>query len=423
MGVRRRNLSELHKTDNQENTFMSTTNELLSELQNQMNQIENQMAEMWGMKLYKSAEGFTNEKLYEYAGVKDCVVTLKLKPGSPSALVYGEDLTVVFVYQLKERNKLSVDKAALNSVSTIKAKELLHNIDEELQQKLKTDGLEVKDIVEILVTPATDEANTFGSSLLRKPKVLEIPFEAKGKGQDIGWMYGALCRFKSRGIALTPEEYAQYLAYKLVLENEELTEEERKEIFDETGSIYNQAVAYYWLKWREDAGRLSEKDRENLHTLSQNRFYERLAVAERELKNMGLSFKKLSESHPEKAALLIQRILTLHEHRYNVTGGHLMYLSYESFLHIYLRHVKELAVENQFEERSKFQLAEADLKYTMDAVLHAINDEYQAYKEEHPNNRFFRKGAMAYYYNGDYYAIDIQPDGQIGSFYKIIDKK
>ena len=84
--------------------------------------------------------------------------------------------------------------------------------------------------------------------------------------------------------------------------------------------------------------------------------------------------------------------------------------------------VKELAVENQFGERSKFQLAEKDLKATMDIVLGSLNDEYQTYKEEHPNNRFFRKGNMAYYYNGDYYDVDILPDGQIGSFYKRIDK-
>ena len=30
--------------------------------------------------------------------------------------------------------------------------------------------------------------------------------------------------------------------------------------------------------------------------------------------------------------------------------------------------------------------------------------------------------ALAYYYNGDYYDIDILPDGQIGSFYKRIDE-
>ena len=47
-------------------------------------------------------------------------------------------------------------------------------------------------------------------------------------------------------------------------------------------------------------------------------------------------------------------------------------MSFESFLHIYLRHVKELAVENQFGERSKFQMAEKDLKATMDIVLEKI---------------------------------------------------
>ena len=97
-------------------------------------------------------------------------------------------------------------------------------------------------------------------------------------------------------------------------------------------------------------------------------------------------------------------------------------MSYKSFLHIYLRHVKELSVEHQLAERSKFQLEEKDLKATMDIVLNDLNEEYQAYKDEHPNNRFFRKGEMAYYYNGDYYDVDILPDGQIGSFYKRIDK-
>ena len=116
------------------------------------------------------------------------------------------------------------------------------------------------------------------------------------------------------------------------------------------------------------------------------------------------------------------KILDFHECRYNSVGKYLMYLSYNSFLHIYLRHVSELSVENQFSERSKFQLAEKDLDATMRKVLGSINDEYQAYKEIHPNNRFFRKGSKAYYFNGDYYDIDILPDGQIGTFYKRIER-
>ena len=392
---------------------------LLSILKQQMDFLESQMAERCGMKLYKSANGFTQEEIYAYAGAKDCVATLTLS--QKSAKVYGETLTVAFVYYQKERIALEKDKTALNDISNVKAKELLGELDSSLHAQLLKDGVPTKDIVEMLVGPETEDQNTYTSSHLRKPKVLEIPFESKGNGDDIRFMYGALCHFISDGIELTPEEHNEYLAYKIVLEPEKLTEKEKAEIFDENGKIVNQEVAYFWLMWKNNAGQLTEKNKEDLMQLAKNRIANRFELADKELENMGLSLDKLVKNYPEKANLLISRIINFHERRYNIVGKHLLYMSFKSFLHIYLRHVKELTVENQFGERSKFQLAEKDLNATMNIVLDALNDEYQKYKDEHPNNRFFRKGNMAYYYNGDYYDIDILPDGQIGSFYKRID--
>ena len=392
---------------------------LLSILKQQMDFLESQMAERCGMKLYKSAHGFTQEEIYAYAGAKDCVATLTLS--QESARVYGETLTVAFVYYQKERIALEKDKTALNDISNVKAKELLGELDSSLHAQLLKDGVPTKDIVEMLVGPETEDQNTYTSSHLRKPKVLEIPFESKGNGDDIRFMYGALCHFISDGIELTPEEHNEYLAYKIVLEPEKLTEKEKAEIFDENGKVVNQEVAYFWLMWKNNAGQLTEKNKEDLMQLAKNRIANRFELADKELENMGLSLDKLVKNYPEKANLLISRIINFHERRYNIVGKHLLYMSFKSFLHIYLRHVKELTVENQFGERSKFQLAEKDLNATMNIVLDALNDEYQKYKDEHPNNRFFRKGNMAYYYNGDYYDIDILPDGQIGSFYKRID--
>lgn len=397
-----------------------TTEELLFLLKQHIDFLENQMAERCGMKLYKSANGFTQNEIYEYAGAKDCVATLTLS--QKSAKVFGESLTVVFVYYQKDRMTLEKDRMALNDISKVKAKELLGELNETLYAKLLKDGIPTKDIIEMLVGPASEENNTYGSSLLRKPKVLEIPIEHEGSGDDVYFMYGALCHFIADGIELTPEEHNEYLAYKMVLEREKLTEKEREEIFDENGAIVNQEVGYFWLLWKKETGKMTEKNKTDLMQLSQNRIANRFGLSDKELRNMGLSFEKLVKSYPEKAALLFSKIISFHEHRYNVVGKHLLYMSFESFLHIYLRHVKELTIENQFGERSKFQLAEKDLKATMDIVLGALNDEYQTYKDEHPNNRFFRKGNMAYYYNGDYYDVDILPDGQIGSFYKRIDK-
>ena len=397
-----------------------TTEKYLSFLKQQKDFLESQMAARFGMKLYKSADGFTQEEIYEYAGAKDCVTTLTLR--QEAAKVYGESLTVVFFYYQKDRITLEKDKTALNDISNVKVKELLGELDESLQAQLLKDGIPTKDIVEMLVGPAEDENNTYASSLLRKPKVLEIPFEGKGNGDDIFLMYGALCHFIANGIELTPEEHNKYLAYKIVLEREKLTEKEKVEIFDENGTIINQEVYYFLLLWKKGTDKLTEKNEADLKQLSQNRIDNRLGLAYKELQNIGLSFEKLVKKYPEKAVLLFLRILDFYEHRYNIVGKHLLYMSFESFLHIYLRHVKELAVENQFGERSKFQLAEKDLKATMNIVLGDLNDEYQTYKDKYPNNRFFRKGNMAHYYNGDYYDVDILPDGQIGSFYKRIDK-
>ena len=167
--------------------------ELLSLLKQQIDFFENRMAERCGMKLYKSANGFTQKEIYEYAGAKDCVATLTLN--QESAKVFGESLTVVFVYYQKDRMAIEKNKMALNEISNVKAKELLGKLDRSLYDLLLKDGIPTKDIVEMLVGPASEENNTYTSPLLRKPKVLEIPFEGEDNGNDIHFMYGALCHF------------------------------------------------------------------------------------------------------------------------------------------------------------------------------------------------------------------------------------
>ena len=369
---------------------------------------------------YKLDNGFTQENIYEFAGAKDCVATLTLR--QESAKVYGELLTVLFVYSQKERIALEKDKTALNDISNVKARELLGELDRSLHTQLLEFGIPTKDIIEMVVGPAIEENNAFASHLMRKPKVLKISIDSESNGDDIILMYDTLCHFIADGIGLTPEEHYQYLALKTILEYDKLTDNEKKEIFDEDGNIINQEVKYSILLFKEETGELTEKDKVELNQLTPNRIAYRFNLADKELRNMGLSLKKLEDMFPDKACLLYSKILHFHEQRYNDVGKHLLYMSFNSFLHIYLRHVKELAVENQFSERGKFQLDEKDLEATMNIVLRHINDEYQAQKEEKPDVRFFRKGIKSYYYNGDYYDIDILSDGQIGSFYKRIDK-
>ena len=93
------------------NNIDISAEELLSLLKQQIDFFESQMAERCGMKLYKSADGFTQGEIYEYAGAKDCVVTLTWN--QESAKLYGDSLTVVFVYYQKERPSLAFVNMAL----------------------------------------------------------------------------------------------------------------------------------------------------------------------------------------------------------------------------------------------------------------------------------------------------------------------
>jgi len=397
---------------------MEDSNKLLSAIQRQIDAAKQAMAQALGMELYKSDTGFLPSQIYEYVGKNDGVATLSFRPDSDMFEKYGDSITVSFVYTQLERRALETDLKAFDETNNVKARNLLPNAESDNSEELQKEGIDTRDIIEITVVLLTPKNNTFACEELRTPNVLEIPFEAEGGGKDIGWMYGALCRFLKDGIALTPDEYTQYLAYKCILDKDSLSKEEKLIIFDDKGRICNNEVSYFYLQWRKEAGKLKDDQLDMLARIEQIHLSERLVVLDTELQKMGLNLKKFAEKYPKKAGLLFEKTLKFYEVRYNVTGKYLLYLNYESFLHVYLRHVEELKVENQFADRDKFQLKEEDVLTVMSVVMRVLNDEYQKYKDEHPNGRFFRAGKMAYYYNGDYYHVDVNPDGSISTFYK-----
>lgn len=412
----------MYRSNNTRNFVENTTrmeqlDYFLSELKALIHKSEDDMAARFGAKIYRSENGFTQDQIYTYGGREDRVFTLKLKENSSSYIKFGEDITVRFAYTLKERQSSENDVCALNTIPNIKAESILPDQDN-IAEKLLNEGIDTSDIVEMIVSSYETTANTFPSKEKRQIKTLEVPFEVNGDGYDIGWMYGFLKKLKTNGVGLMPEDEAAYLAYKLILENENLTSEERQIIFDNDGKICNNAVSYHYLLWRKSAGLLNENQERNLKQLSQNRFCERLALSDKTLKDIGLNLKKFAKDFPNQAVFLLGNVLNFKDRNFNTTGKYPLYMDFKSFLHIYFRHTEELNICNQFADRDKFQLEEKDIMNVIDHVMRELNDEYQEYKAKNPSGRFYRRGANAYYYNGDYYNVDVNPDGSISTFYK-----
>lgn len=377
------------------------------------------MAEMDGMRFYENQNGFTQEDIYRLCGRDDATTTISLRPGSDGFLAYGGDVTVNFVYTHKERKSLEQNPASLNDIPRVKAKALLDNTDHIAAQLLSI-GINTHDIIELLVLPATKPENAFYSSRMRSPYVLDIPFRAEGRGRDVLWMYDSLVGFREKGVALTPDETSEYLAYKLILDKDGMSEGERKQVFDDHGLINNDEVEWIYLIWKKEAEILSKNEKHKLDILMDTRIKERREKLNVLLKGAG-GLERFSHKYPDKAGLIENKALRFRQRRYNTFGHHLLYLDLDGFLHIYLRHVEELRTPGFFTDRTRFQLAEKDVEIVLSHVMEDLNDEYQAFKDKYPDRGFRKYGDQAYYYNGDYYALRVEADGRITQFYKIGD--
>ena len=92
---------------------------------------------------------------------------------SDSAQKYGQSLTVNFIYTLKERKLLENDIYALDNDFHVKVVELLNKLNDKLSKEVKETGVNIKDIIELLVLPINKECNTYQSKELREPYIMK----------------------------------------------------------------------------------------------------------------------------------------------------------------------------------------------------------------------------------------------------------
>ena len=362
---------------------------------------------------------YTLEKIYDLVGRNDYTSTITFRPNSQSEKLYGNTLTIVFLYTQQEREELenNIKKGVVGKHGYVKAKYLLFDLSDTKLKELEEVGVNSNDITNIEWLPYTEPRNTYGSKEKRHIDTITIESKPSCYENDILWMYGALKTYKEKGIGLCPEEQDNYLAYKLILEPTKLTEEENAVIYDANGKM-NEDIAYVYLGYKCVTLNISKEEIIELMRICQNRYTKRMAILDERLQDIGSSIKKLKDSETDKAEFLINAVRGFHEKRYNTYGKFPLYLNLEGFLHIYLRHVEDLQIGSQYAHKDKFQLYEKDIEAVISRVLHGINTDYQVYKSDHPTQRYGKYGKDSYYFLGDYYTIQVNEDGSIGTFHK-----
>jgi hypothetical protein len=94
-----------------------------------------------------------------------------------------------------------------------------------------------------------------------------------------------------------------------------------------------------------------------------------------------------------------------------------VYWDLSGYLHIALRHVKEMQI-GSFKGKTAFPYRLTELETLVERVLEQIEDEiYAHFGKPVPHGEFRRIGKWAVFFNGDHYALRIDPSGRLTTFY------
>lgn len=358
---------------------------------------------------------YTHEEIYSLVGRDDKVAVLTIKEGSESCELYGKDLTVVFLYnqfereQFEEKYQAKADEA---SVGKIKAEYLGYDIPEDKIIQLKNVGINSNDLASILPSP-WPHVNLYHKEQTRDIKKIKIPIKQEPKGGDYDWRYGFKKKLVNDGIGLPPHDREWYLAMKMFYEAENITEQEQLEI-SENGKIKT-SIEEKFLEIKFDKKVISSDENTRLKELWSLSINENFEVLKSELNSAGISLKKLLSQDPALLQFLMKGTIPRH---LNIMGAKAIYLDFKGFLHVFLRHVKEFGISEQFKHKDKFLWNPDDVIMVIEKVIGSVNKEIQAFWEERPTQRFSKYGDQSLYFEGDYYTFHIESDGRLSTFHK-----
>ena len=367
----------------------------------------------------RNNQGFTIEQIYSFVGRCDSTANIVFRKGSKDEELYGKSLVGVFTFSKSERDNLELRIASSEERTYGKLKFCCYNPElPVLKAKvLRDQGIDTQNIVSISWIPCTRTENIYPSRQKRSLTPINITTPVTSKGGNSKWIYELLKRLIQEGIGLCPDERNRFLAYKTLLEPDKLTDEEKALIYDMKGNMYED-ITFECLKHKFHTFSITRKEMNRFGTVLVNRYHSRAIMLNDELERINTSYEELRKGNTTIADYLMTKVQSFNQERYNTKGKYPLYLDVKGYVHILLRHIEEAKFENDFEGKTKFQYDENDIEVVMRDVLSIINVDYQKFKESHPNDSFVRKNEDSYYYNGDYYAIIVNPDGSIATFYK-----
>ncbi|MCP4553594.1 MAG: hypothetical protein GY834_16475 [Bacteroidetes bacterium] len=355
---------------------------------------------------------YSIEKIYKDYGQFDKIVTLSFFQESPSFNEYPDLMTGTFLYSPKESAQMEeMIQTDISTKGQIRFKEVLNEVNKDQKRNLIRNGINCDEISNIFFLPELNQENEYkskGTRKLPKPNIIEIDV-------DDNFDYDSMLlnlneRKLSSGYILIPEETAENIGTKLICENKDIEEIEKE------NEELKVPIKKHYLKNKLRRKKATEKEEKELRKIESDEIAYKISLLRTEIQKAGISIKNFEKIRPQ-IETLIPLLLEFKEKR--LTHGKFpIWLNYERFLHIFLEHVNETNLGGNFRDKSRFQYLIDDIFRLIEIVLDSIEEEIQKHYTEKTGKNFKRHGEMAVAYKGDYYVIDINPEGLLMTFYK-----
>ncbi|MGV0752387.1 hypothetical protein [Empedobacter brevis] len=364
---------------------------------------------------------FSVEELYAmYGQYERKFLTIEFHKFSSSAQKFGRNISGVLTYYKKEREELE------NIISNEKVPRTngLVKIDCTNEEKLTNEqkkelveyGFISGDIYEILATdlPVLKSYNKQG--IKEVPHTININVDPTDFDPNRAYLWLYSQRIKD-GSNLIEEEIAKYCGLSLYLKPEsEHFDYIKQNAFDENGQKLPK-VRFYELEAKLYDRNVTKEEISEFNDFLQERKIERIEAIRKEIKrSTNKTFEQIKEEFPEIFSELqksrIQFSTESLEYHEMVTP---IYWDYEGFLHIYLRHCDDLAIEGHFENKTKFQYTQKDIRRILKITIEELKNRINEKLKEGKDFRIF--GDKSLYFNGNHYSLHILANGRVAAFH------
>jgi hypothetical protein len=370
-----------------------------------------------GFGIQVSGECFCHEDLYELIGKNRFMSTFEFRHGTEARSKYGESVTGVIFYSKDEADilkNLNQDEAK-TSQGLLKIHSPMPNLTQAQREDLKYGGVAVADIHHISFLPYTRDEGRYQTGEKVVPNVIEIPCEDNSRvDYDNLYRHYIASKINSK-TELIPYEKEKFIGIMLGINNGHVDSRLLNLLgFEPEDARNNLNICYHRYKTRERRGTISEEEKAKLADLEFIRWSNTMIKFLGEIKKSGVSSKGLLGNEPVIRTILSS--LSRFEPDILLYGKKQVYWDIDSYLHITMRHVKQLQL-GHFKDRTPFPYRFEDLETLIHQVLGTIEHEIERHFSEKPGKNFLRLGKMSVFFNGDYYCLQINKEGRLVTLY------